>query len=145
MLPSILLKPETTTSKPVAIAQEILRSISHSQAKRNSNSNSIVPQESLDSHRSSVADDKKISELKAHTGYTLHVHLKQGHDLPAKDACGTSDPYVKFLFRGKQVYKSKTIFKDLNPFWDEKFTLIIDDPFVPIEIKVRQKFNILKL
>ena len=97
----------------------------------------MVPQESLDSHRSSLADDKKISELKAHTGYTLHVHLKQGHDLPAKDSCGTSDPYVKFLFRGKQVHKSKTIFKDLNPFWDEKFTLNIDDPFVPLEIKVR--------
>ncbi len=34
------------------------------------------------------------------------------------------------------VHKSKTIFKDLNPFWDEKFTLNIEDPFVPLEIKV---------
>ena len=84
----------------------------------------------------SVPEDKKVAPLKSHTAYVLHVHLKQGHDLPAKDSCGTSDPYVKFLYRSKLVHKSKTIYKDLNPFWDEKFTINIEDPFVPLEIKV---------
>ena len=37
------------------------------------------------------------------------------------------------------MYKSKTIDKDLNPVWDESFILAIDDPFMPMEIKVRGK------
>ena len=68
--------------------------------------------------------------------YHLHVCLRNGRELIAKDSSGTSDPYVKFYWRNKQVFKSKTIDKDLNPVWDESFILAIDDPFVPLEIKV---------
>ena len=71
-----------------------------------------------------------------HTLYHLHVCLRTGRDLVARDSGGTSDPYVKFYWRGKQVYKSKTIDKELNPVWDESFILAIDDPFVPLELKV---------
>ena len=53
-----------------------------------------------------------------------------------RDSCGTSDPYVKFFHDGKMVYKSKTVYKDLNPFWDEKFDMIIEDVSVPLDIKV---------
>lgn len=35
------------------------------------------------------------------------------------------------------AYKSKIIYKDLNPTWDESFTLGIEDPFEPIVMKVR--------
>ena len=59
-----------------------------------------------------------------------------GHDLSIKDSCGTSDPYVKFFHDGKMVHKSKTVYKDLNPFWDEKFELIIEDISVPLDLKV---------
>ena len=68
--------------------------------------------------------------------YCLVLHLKAGHDLSIKDSCGTSDPYVKFFHDGKMVYKSKTVYKDLNPFWDEKFEMIIEDVSVPLDIKV---------
>lgn len=34
------------------------------------------------------------------------------------------------------LYKSKTIYRDLNPVWDESFTLPIEDPFIPVHIKV---------
>ena len=68
--------------------------------------------------------------------YCCVVHLKAGHDLSIKDSCGTSDPYVKFFHDGKMVYKSKIVYKDLNPFWDEKFDLIIEDVSVPLDIKV---------
>ena len=68
--------------------------------------------------------------------YHLHVCLRNGRELIARDSGGTSDPYVKFYWRGKQVYKSKTIDKDLNPVWDESFILAIDDPFVPLDMKV---------
>ena len=50
---------------------------------------------------------------------------------------GTSDPYVKFKVGGRLLYKSKTIYRELNPIWDEIFTLPIEDPFMPVHIKVR--------
>ena len=64
------------------------------------------------------------------------IVTQAGHDLSIKDSCGTSDPYVKFFHDGKMVHKSKTVYKDLNPFWDEKFELIIEDTSVPLDLKV---------
>ena len=72
------------------------------------------------------------------------MHLKQGYDLAAKDANGLSDPYVKFFLRGtnKAAHKSKTVYKDLNPVWDERFVIPVEDPFVPIDVKVGgQRYN----
>lgn len=74
--------------------------------------------------------------LRQYSFFQLHVHLKRGEDLVARDACGTSDPYVKFKVSGKLVYKSKTVYKDLNPTWDESFTIGIEDPFEPVSVKV---------
>ncbi|CAL1533808.1 unnamed protein product, partial [Lymnaea stagnalis] len=68
--------------------------------------------------------------------FTVHVHLKEGRDLVIRDACGTSDPYVKFKIGGKVVYKSRIIYKNLNPRWEEKFTIPIEDITKPITIKV---------
>jgi len=50
---------------------------------------------------------------------------------------GLSDPYVKFKIGGRQIYKSKTIYKSLNPTWDETFAHLLDDPFEPVQIKVK--------
>ena len=36
----------------------------------------------------------------------------------------------------QMVYKSKTIYKDLNPFWDENFYITIEDLNLPLELKV---------
>merc|ERR1712126_411838 len=74
--------------------------------------------------------------LRQHPFFQLRIHLKQGHDLVAKDACGTSDPYVKFKIGGRLMHKTKTIYKDLNPLWDEVFTVPIDDAFQPVQMKV---------
>lgn len=49
---------------------------------------------------------------------------------------GLSDPYVKFKMNGRLVYKSKTVYKSLNPTWDETFTYLLNNPFEPIFIKV---------
>jgi Ca2+-dependent lipid-binding protein len=113
----------------------------------------LIPsfQESLSSNAPSLAsgsleqqqaqypnvDEVQLAALKSHSLYHLHVCLRSGRELVAKDSGGTSDPYVKFYWKAKQVYKSKTIDKDLNPVWDESFILAIDDPFVPLEMKVR--------
>lgn len=49
---------------------------------------------------------------------------------------GTSDPYVKFKCGGRLIYKSRTVFRELNPVWDESFTVPVEDPFQPIQLKV---------
>jgi Ca2+-dependent lipid-binding protein len=49
---------------------------------------------------------------------------------------GTSDPYVKFKIGGKQLYRSRTIFKNLNPKWEERFTLPLDDVNKQVKVKV---------
>ena len=49
---------------------------------------------------------------------------------------GTSDPYVKFKVAGKTCYRSRTVMKNLNPRWDEKFTLMLDDLGKTIDVRV---------
>jgi len=43
---------------------------------------------------------------------------------------------VKFKIGGRQIHKSKIVYKSLNPNWDEMVTHLLDDPFEPIQIKV---------
>lgn len=49
---------------------------------------------------------------------------------------GTSDPYVKFKISGKQLYKSRTVNRTLEPYWDEFFTIPVEDVFEPLHIRV---------
>lgn len=74
--------------------------------------------------------------LRQHSFFQLKVHLVSGHNLTAMDKSGTSDPYVKFKQGGRLLFKSKTVHKELNPTFDETFTVAIEDPFQPINIKV---------
>lgn len=37
---------------------------------------------------------------------------------------------------GKLVYKSKTVHKNLNPEWNERFIIPVEDVFQPLQIKV---------
>uniref|UniRef100_A0A4W3JS54 Multiple C2 and transmembrane domain containing 1 n=1 Tax=Callorhinchus milii TaxID=7868 RepID=A0A4W3JS54_CALMI len=48
----------------------------------------------------------------------------------------TSDPYVKFKIAGKEVFRSKTIHKNLNPVWNEETTLLIENIAEPLYVKV---------
>uniref|UniRef100_A0A673A1Z3 Multiple C2 and transmembrane domain-containing protein 2-like n=1 Tax=Sphaeramia orbicularis TaxID=375764 RepID=A0A673A1Z3_9TELE len=49
---------------------------------------------------------------------------------------GTSDPYVKFKLDGKTFYKSKVVYKNLNPTWNETFSLPVKDLNQKMYIKV---------
>uniref|UniRef100_A0AAX7TSZ3 C2 domain-containing protein n=1 Tax=Astatotilapia calliptera TaxID=8154 RepID=A0AAX7TSZ3_ASTCA len=46
------------------------------------------------------------------------------------------DPYVKFKIAGKEVFRSKTIHKNLNPVWDERVSLLVETLRDPLYVKV---------
>uniref|UniRef100_A0A672PE49 Multiple C2 and transmembrane domain-containing protein 2-like n=1 Tax=Sinocyclocheilus grahami TaxID=75366 RepID=A0A672PE49_SINGR len=48
----------------------------------------------------------------------------------------TSDPYVKFKLDGKTLYKSKVVYKNLNPVWNETFSFPIRNLDQKLFIKV---------
>lgn len=68
--------------------------------------------------------------------YQLDIMLKKGNNLAIRDRGGTSDPYVKFKIAGKEVFRSRIIHKNLNPVWDERVCLIVDNLQEPLYIKV---------
>ncbi|KAM7416510.1 hypothetical protein PAMA_018525 [Pampus argenteus] len=68
--------------------------------------------------------------------YQLDIVLKKGNNLAIRDRTGTSDPYVKFKIAGKEVFRSKTIHKNLNPVWDERVSLLVETVRDPLYVKV---------
>ncbi|XP_077455955.1 multiple C2 and transmembrane domain-containing protein 1 isoform X7 [Stigmatopora argus] len=68
--------------------------------------------------------------------YQLDIVLKKGNNLAIRDRTGTSDPYVKFKIAGKEVFRSKTIHKNLNPVWDERTSLLVESLREPLYVKV---------
>ncbi|XP_068895098.1 multiple C2 and transmembrane domain-containing protein isoform X4 [Tenebrio molitor] len=79
---------------------------------------------------------RREAALRQHSFFQCRVHLRRGNGLVAMDKNGLSDPYVKFKCGGRLIYKSRTVYRDLNPTWDESFTVPIEDPFLPIQLKV---------
>jgi Ca2+-dependent lipid-binding protein len=53
------------------------------------------------------------------------VDVLDAANLPAADRNGYSDPFCKFNLNGKEVYKTKTQKKTLNPTWGENFTVTV--------------------
>ncbi|KAF7635041.1 hypothetical protein Mgra_00005482, partial [Meloidogyne graminicola] len=69
--------------------------------------------------------------------FCLTIHLHEGLDLQIYDTClGSSDPYIKCQYKGKTIYKSEIIFKELNPKWDEEFSFLIENIEEIITFKV---------
>ncbi|XP_035234789.1 multiple C2 and transmembrane domain-containing protein 1-like isoform X8 [Anguilla anguilla] len=68
--------------------------------------------------------------------YQLDIVLKRGNNLAIRDRGGTSDPYVKFKIAGKEVFRSRTINKNLNPVWEESVSLLVDNLQEPLYVKV---------
>ncbi|XP_026491904.1 multiple C2 and transmembrane domain-containing protein isoform X4 [Vanessa tameamea] len=83
-------------------------------------------------------EGQKLREqhLRQYAFFQLRIHLKRGQNLIAMDKNGTSDPYVKFKAAGRLLHKSRIVYRDLNPVWDECFTVPIEDPFQPVQLKV---------
>lgn len=68
----------------------------------------------------------------------LTVGILQAAELPALDASGTSDPYVKvFLLPDKKKkYETKVQKKTLNPTYNETFVFKVRQPHSGILIKL---------
>ncbi|MFS8019801.1 putative C2 domain-containing protein [Helianthus anomalus] len=62
----------------------------------------------------------------------LRIRIKRGIDLVIRDF-RSSDPYC-ILKLGEQKLKTRIIYKDLNPVWDEDLTLSIESPDQPVEL-----------
>uniref|UniRef100_A0ABM5EWV6 Multiple C2 and transmembrane domain-containing protein 2 isoform X1 n=2 Tax=Pogona vitticeps TaxID=103695 RepID=A0ABM5EWV6_9SAUR len=77
-----------------------------------------------------------LSKSRSSFAYLLTIHLKEGRNLVIRDRCGTSDPYVKFKLCGKTLYKSRVIYKNLNPVWDETVVLPIQSLEQKLCVKV---------
>uniref|UniRef100_UPI003AAE5970 multiple C2 and transmembrane domain-containing protein 2-like n=1 Tax=Centroberyx gerrardi TaxID=166262 RepID=UPI003AAE5970 len=72
--------------------------------------------------------------------YLLNINLKEGRNLVIRNKrSGTSDPYVKFKLEGKQFYKSKVVYKNLNPRWNESFSHPLRDREHVVEVRVYDK------
>lgn len=64
--------------------------------------------------------------------YLIELHIDRGKDLSIKDLNGTSDPYVKVHYGTEEKYVTNTIFKNLNPVWNEKTAFCVHDLNIPL-------------
>ncbi|XP_041958214.1 rasGAP-activating-like protein 1 isoform X2 [Alosa sapidissima] len=60
---------------------------------------------------------------------SLYFRIVEGRNLPAKDVSGTSDPYCVVRVDNEVVARTATVWKNLNPFWGEEFTLHLPTGF----------------
>lgn len=61
--------------------------------------------------------------------YTFTVKIVEAEDLKACDTNGFSDPYVVFGDEyQKRLYKTRIIYRNLNPRWDETFDVTVQGP-----------------
>lgn len=55
------------------------------------------------------------------TGRKLIITVMEGRDL-GKEKCGKSDPYLKLQY-GKALVRTRTVLRESNPVWNQKFEL----------------------
>lgn len=61
--------------------------------------------------------------------YTFTIKVVEAEDLKACDPSGYSDPYVVFGDEyQKRLYKTRVIYRNLNPRWDESFDITVQGP-----------------
>ncbi|AQK96770.1 GTPase activating protein 1 [Zea mays] len=73
-----------------------------------------------------------------HLAGLLEVRVVRGVDLAIRDL-RSSDPYVVLRIGKAQKVKTRVVKKSINPEWNEKLTLSIEDPAVPIRLEVFDK------
>lgn len=73
--------------------------------------------------------DGPRKKTKKPSKYTFTIKIVEAEDLKACDANGFSDPYVVFGDEyQKRLYKTRIIYRNLNPRWDETFDVTVQGP-----------------
>ncbi|PVV02756.1 hypothetical protein BB560_002780 [Smittium megazygosporum] len=70
-------------------------------------------------------DPKLTAEESIANNGVLNLDIISGHNLPAADSSGTSDPYVNLSVNGAKVWKTDTVKKTLNPVWNARTNISI--------------------
>ncbi|KAK6293962.1 hypothetical protein J4Q44_G00347920 [Coregonus suidteri] len=118
--------------------------ISEDMTQENGDSHDLETQTSQDMENNSQIEMGSPTEMlsvsestrETQRTFLLSINLKEGRNLVIRDRCGTSDPYVKFKLDGKTLYKSKVVYKNLNPTWNESFSFPVRDLDQRLYIKV---------
>lgn len=67
--------------------------------------------------------------------FVLCLKIICGSELDAMDVSGTSDAYVK-IKSGNSSHKTRIVYKNLNPEWDEEFEIRVEDMSAPLHVSV---------
>ncbi|KAM4575780.1 rasGAP-activating-like protein 1 isoform 3-T3 [Odontesthes bonariensis] len=73
---------------------------------------------------------------------SLYFRIVEGRNLPAKDVSGTSDPYCIVKVDNEVVARTATVWKNLNPFWGEEYTLHLPMGFHSLSFQVMDEDTI---
>uniref|UniRef100_A0A665X0I9 RAS protein activator like 1 n=1 Tax=Echeneis naucrates TaxID=173247 RepID=A0A665X0I9_ECHNA len=73
---------------------------------------------------------------------SLYFRIVEGRNLPAKDVSGTSDPYCIVKVDNEVVARTATVWKNLNPFWGEEYTLHLPMGFHTLSFQVMDEDTI---
>ncbi|XP_075895130.1 rasGAP-activating-like protein 1 isoform X2 [Nelusetta ayraudi] len=73
---------------------------------------------------------------------SLYFRIVEGRNLPAKDVTGTSDPYCMVKVDNEVVARTATVWKNLNPFWGEEYTLHLPMGFHSLSFHVMDEDTI---
>ncbi|XP_070571992.1 rasGAP-activating-like protein 1 isoform X2 [Ptychodera flava] len=67
---------------------------------------------------------------------SIYLRVGEGKDLPAKDITGSSDPYCLVKIDNEVVARTATVWKTLDPFWGEEYTLHLPSGFHNLSLYV---------
>lgn len=86
---------------------------------------SLVDSEKQHSYLSRVIRQESKAQ-----SFSFTVKIVEATDLRACDSNGLSDPYVTIVLdmKKKQIGRTRTVFEDLNPIWNETFELTLSEP-----------------
>jgi Ca2+-dependent lipid-binding protein len=80
----------------------------------------------------SIVTNTSITPNNPEILYWIELCIERGKDLSIKDLNGTSDPYVKVYYGTEEKYITNTVYKNLNPIWNEKLSFFVYDLNIPI-------------
>ncbi|XP_077995563.1 rasGAP-activating-like protein 1 isoform X2 [Glandiceps talaboti] len=67
---------------------------------------------------------------------SIYLRIGEGKNLPAKDITGSSDPYSLVKIDNEVVARTATVWKTLEPFWGEEYTLHLPSGFHNLSVYV---------